>query len=404
VTGSYAAAAATLAHDKGSFDRARKALANSRSERQYPLLDNKIITAWNGMMIAACADAFRILEHKPYRRAAERAASFALENLATPTGALKRIYRADGTELDGYLEDYAYLADGLLALHTATGTQRWLDAASAVVDQMIERFWDAPHGGFYYSQAAADDLIVRVKEATDSALPSANAVATRCLTVLARKTGRQDLELMATRTLRAFGGAMTQQPAAYTSMIDAAWDYHTTLDRVVQGPQIQLPSIGTAAQSVLLDPMIKAVVTAVASMSKESVVAGGRFTALVDLRITPGWHINANPATEQWLIPTSLTVNSLDLPVELLEVDYPPASRLSVASMEDSLDVYQGTVRLSSALKMASAAVPGQHGIVRLIVQYQVCDDGGVCLQPAEWVGAVRLQVAGCRKRVRDDG
>ena len=391
--GTYAQAANTIGEDDGTLARARRALHRRRSEREYPLLDDKIITAWNGMMIAACAEAFRILGQERYRQAAEGAASFALEHLATPQGALKRVYRTDTAKHDGYLEDYAFFADGLLTLNAATGKQLWLDAASAIVDQMVERFWDPQAGGFYYSQEGGDDLIVRVKEATDSVLPSANAVATGCLIEVARRTGREDLGLKAAQALRAFGSAMAQQPSAYTSLIRVAWDHlrHPPDDPAVGTGQTGLQRLSIGMTQAVARP--DSIVKAVAALSVEAVAAGERFEAHVDLRIAPGWHLNANPATEDWLIPTSLTVNSLDLPVEVLKVQYPPARHLYVAAMEDSLDVYDGTIRLSSTLKMSAAAGAAQ-GVVRLIVQYQACDDGGVCLQPAEWIGVMPLNVA----------
>ena len=393
IAGSYAQAAATLDLDDGNFEEARRVLYRSRSERRYPLLDDKIITAWNGMMIATCAEAFRILGHEPYRRAAERAASFAAEHLVTDQGALKRVYRASAAKHDGYLEDYAYLADGLLVLYAATGTRRWLDLATAIVDQMVARFWDPEVGGFYYSQEGGDDLIVRVKKATDSALPSANAVATRCLITLASHSGREDLRSKASQTLRAFGGVMARQPSAYTSMIGAAWDLldpsQAHAHDTARQSRVELPSPGMAQTVAPPDSIVR--VAAVLSM--DQVAPGETFQAFVDVRIAEGWHLNANPASEHWLIPTSLTVNSLDLPLEVQGVRYPEPKRLHVAGTEDSLDVYDGTVRLVSTMQLSSKAPVGQDGIVRLIIQYQACDDGGICLQPAEWVGVISVRV-----------
>jgi len=269
--------------------------------------------------------------------------------------------------------------------------RRWLDLATLVVDQMISRFWDTQGGGFFYSQEGGKDLIVRVKKATDSALPSANAVAVRCLITLARQSGREDLRMKAVKTLRAFGGVMAQQPSAYTSLIGSTWDY---VGGASQGhgddakPQVELMA---PAQTVALPDSI---VRATVALSTDQVAPGDTFQTSIDVRIAAGWHLNANPASEQWLIPTSLTVNSLDLPLEVKAVQYPEASRMHVAGTEDSLDVYDGSIRLTSVMQLSPEAPVGQRGDVRLIIQYQACDDTGICLQPAEWVGVVPVRVA----------
>lgn len=398
--GSAGAAAAFSTPDDG-LDQARQALLRSRSQRRYPLLDDKIITAWNGMMIATCAEAYRVFGHQPSREAAERAADFVTQHLVTSEGALKRVYRSDGVrgraKYDGYLEDYAHFTDGLITLYVATGSRRWLEFATDVADQMVIRFWDTEAGGFYYSQAGGEDLIVRVKDASDSALPSANAVAIRCLITLSGYAGRDDMQRKAAQALRSFGGAMTRQPSAYTSMIGAAWDYmrDLPLDQRSAGsvPLVQLPNAETRALS-LPDSIVKGQVTVKGSdQISYQITPGATSEVFVDLQIAAGWHINANPASDDWLIPTTITMNSLNLPLELQGVEYPEASRIGVPGTEDSLDVYDGTVRLITAVKLSSTATASLRGDLRLIVQYQACDDDGICLMPAEWVGVVPLRV-----------
>lgn len=399
VAGGSGRAAAAFDAPGDDLEQARQTLLRERSQRRYPLLDDKIITAWNGMMIAACAEAYRVLGHQPFREAAERAAVFVARHLSTSEGALKRVYRLDGVrggggaKYDGYLEDYAHFADGLVTLYAATGARRWLELATAVADQMVIRFWDVEAGGFYYSQEGGNDLIVRVKDATDSALPSANAVAVRCLIALSRHTGRDDLQRKAIEALRAFGGAMGRQPTAYTSMIAAAWDSmeDRTRDTFAGGSTsaAQLPT--SRAQAIDLPASI--VEAQVMVGGSDHVRPGDTFKLFVDLSIAPGWHINANPTSDDWLIPTTFTVNSLDLPLDLQAVEYPEVRRIGIAGTEDSIDVYAGSVRVTSRMKLSSKAEAGQRGDVRLIVQYQACDDDGICLMPAEWVGAVTLSV-----------
>ena len=124
----------------------RTSLRKARNEREYPLLDDKIITSWNGMMIAACAEAAAAFDDSRYRLRAEKAARFLLERMRSKSGELKRVYRNGTARQRAFLEDYAFLAEGLLALHRTTGEEQWLVEARRICDEMIVRFRD-PEGG-----------------------------------------------------------------------------------------------------------------------------------------------------------------------------------------------------------------------------------------------------------------
>src|SRR5262249_3590433 len=128
----------------------------ARAKRVRPFLDTKILTAWNGQMIAAYASAGRLLKESRYIESAARAAGFLLKNLRTTDGRLLRTYGAAPGEpakarVPAYLDDYAFLVHGLLCLHDATGTARWLDEARSLTDAMIRLFGDGDQGGFFYT-------------------------------------------------------------------------------------------------------------------------------------------------------------------------------------------------------------------------------------------------------------
>ena len=169
------------------LNKTRAWMFQYRAKRERPRTDVKILTAWNGLMIAGLADAGRILDDEKYIKAAKDAADFVLAKLASDDRRLKRSY-ADGTaKLNAYLDDYAFLANALIALHRATNDPKWLDEAKAITDKQIELFLDKRSGGFYFTSSDHASLIVRTKNPIDSALPSGNSVAAENLLYLSRR-------------------------------------------------------------------------------------------------------------------------------------------------------------------------------------------------------------------------
>ena len=163
----------------------RDKLLAVRNRRKRPLTDTKILTAWNGLMIRGFADAGRILDDERYKTAAARAADFVLKELQTDDNRLLRTYREGAAKLNAYLDDYAFLASGLIALHRATDDDRWLSAAAAITDKQIELFWDEQSAGFFFTSTDHETLIARAKKRTDNVLPSGNGVSAANLVYLA---------------------------------------------------------------------------------------------------------------------------------------------------------------------------------------------------------------------------
>ncbi|MFG0262967.1 MAG: thioredoxin domain-containing protein [Novipirellula sp. JB048] len=159
-------------------------LLTIRDKRPRPLRDEKVLTAWNGLMIAGLADCGRLLDRADYVEAATEAADFLLQQLAADEGVLRRDYAADAKKLDGYLDDYAFLVSGLIALHRAAGDARWIEAAESLSEKQIELFWDEQQGGFFFTTDAQSLLIVRMKNPTDGALPAGATVAAENLLYL----------------------------------------------------------------------------------------------------------------------------------------------------------------------------------------------------------------------------
>ena len=167
----------------------RAKLLAARDKRPAPLCDDKILTGWNGLMIAAYADGYRLLKVDKYRQIAEKAATFLFEKLRLPDGRLLRTFRLDRAKLPAYLEDYAFFTFGLLKLHAATGDARWLKEARSLADRMIADFEDRDEGGFFFTADGHESLLARAKDPFDNALPAGNSMAILDLMELYRVTG-----------------------------------------------------------------------------------------------------------------------------------------------------------------------------------------------------------------------
>jgi uncharacterized protein YyaL (SSP411 family) len=198
----------------------RHKLFEARSKRVRPGLDDKVLTAWNGLMIAAFARAAQTLDEPSYAADAARAADFVLTRLRTPDGRLLRTWSA-GHEprLNAYLEDYSFLIDALVELYEATFAPRWLDEALRLAGVMVEQFWDEKEGGFFFTGRDHEGLIARGKDPHDNATPSGNAMAVTGLLRLVKLTGRADLAAKAEATLRLYSGLMASHPMAASQML-----------------------------------------------------------------------------------------------------------------------------------------------------------------------------------------
>ena len=197
----------------------RKKLFDIRTKRERPLLDNKVLTSWNGMMIRGFADAGRLLENKAYVEAAEKAADFMLNNMIQEDGRLWRTNTQGESKLNGYLDDYANLIDGLLALHAATDDKKWLDAAIKLQTKQDELFWDEAKGGYFFTSADHEQLLVRGKKSVDSALPAGNSVSSGNLVYLHQKTGNTKFEEKAKKTVLSASGLLDRYPNSAPRML-----------------------------------------------------------------------------------------------------------------------------------------------------------------------------------------
>lgn len=203
----------------GIVRSARNRLFEERNRRIRPQRDDKILTDWNGLMIAALSRGSQVLGDATYAQAAEQATQFILKRLVTPHGRLLHRYRDASSDITAHLDDYAFMVWGLIELYEAVLEARYLKEALDLNQQMLERYWDGEKGGLFFTPDDGERLIVRKKEIYDGAVPSGNAVAMLNLLRLARLTGRVDLEEKAEEISRAFSGHIAQMPSGYTQFL-----------------------------------------------------------------------------------------------------------------------------------------------------------------------------------------
>jgi hypothetical protein len=225
-----------------AIERGKRVLFEAREKRIKPGRDDKVLTAWNGLMLASMAEAGAVLERPDYVQAAAGAAQFCLTRLRDGNGRLLRSYKDGQSKFDAYLEDHAYLADGFLALFQATFDVRWLEGARGLADEMLARFWDEEAGGFFdtASDHADQALIIRPKNITDNAIPSGNAVAATVLlqlSILAGPSGdggqAEAYYRHAVETLRLMSASMARYPRAFGQALSALDAYLASAKEIV---------------------------------------------------------------------------------------------------------------------------------------------------------------------------
>lgn len=203
------------------LERSRERLFAVRKQRIHPFKDDKVLTDWNGLMIAAFAKAGQGLDEPAYVEAAKKAADFLLRALRDDDGRLVKRYRQGRAGLTAHINDYAYVIWGLLDLYEATFEVPYLQTAADLQHTMLTHFWDEQQGGFFYTANDSEKLLTRRKDAIDMALPSGNSVAALNLLRLERMTANTAFADKAAALLRAFAGEVSQYPSSYSLMMSA---------------------------------------------------------------------------------------------------------------------------------------------------------------------------------------
>lgn len=206
---------------KEEVEKIRLKLFHAREKRIHPHKDDKILTDWNGLMIAAMAKGAVAFKNERYLNTAIKAANFILSNLFTSNNGLLHRYKDGSSEIQGYLTDYSFLIWGLIELYEATFEIFYLKSALELHQKQIERFWDDNIGGFYFTAIDSEELLTRQKEVYDGAIPSGNSIAALNLLRLSYLTGNYELEEKADILNRVFSEKIKSNPLAYTQFLIA---------------------------------------------------------------------------------------------------------------------------------------------------------------------------------------
>ena len=217
-------AGVTESHLRGVIERGRRVLYDVRAQRVWPGRDDKVLTAWNAMMLHAFAEAARVLESDEYRATAVRSAEFLLRELR-PEGRLLRTWKEGRAKIGAFLEDHALLVDALLAVYEATWDARWVREARALADAMLEHFWEEDEGQFYDTAADAETLVVRPRDVFDNATPSGNSAAAMALLRLGELVGESRYTRVAARVLGAMADLVERVPSGFGHLL-CALDFH----------------------------------------------------------------------------------------------------------------------------------------------------------------------------------
>ncbi|MDA2934777.1 thioredoxin domain-containing protein [Acidobacteria bacterium AH-259-D05] len=202
------------------LEQGRHKLLESRGKRPRPGLDDKVLTAWNGLMISSLALGYQVLQEEKYLKAAERAAKFITDKLyEEDSRILKRRYRAEEAAIQGLISDYAFFIQGLLDLYESSLDGRWLILAMDLTETQNRLFWDVDNGGFYSTPGKDPSILIRMKEDYDGAEPSPNSVAVLNLLRLSQMSGNKKWGEMAERAIQAFQRRLKPSPQAMPQMM-----------------------------------------------------------------------------------------------------------------------------------------------------------------------------------------
>jgi uncharacterized protein YyaL (SSP411 family) len=372
------------------FAVSRQKLLEVRNKRPKLLRDEKILAGWNGLMIGAFARAGVSLKQPEFVRTAEKAAQFVMADMRDPQGRLLHTHTAGQSKLNAYLDDYAFLIDGFLALHEATGDAKWLRAAKQFQDDQLKMFRDEAGGAFFFTSHQHEELLARTKNCYDGVLPAGNSVSARNLLKLAKLTREQRYLDEARTIVDLFASNLDQSPRGLTVLALAISEL-LAQDQPVGQLGLTIPK--ALAQTNPTDtaptdgPLIQVSnqkeeppkkderVRAQAFLSVDKLPAGSSCQMIVVLNIAKGWHVNANPPNPDYLKPVKISWKSKHK-VELVEVKYPKGAPFRFKGSDEDAMVYEGEVQIRSLVQIPKEAA-GQTEDMEITINYQACNDDG---------------------------
>ena len=389
-----------------------KKLLAARQQRRRPARDDKILVSWNGLMIRALAKAGVILQKPEYVQAAERAANFLLTQLRTDDGKLLHGYAGGKARLNAYLDDYAYLIEGLLSLHLATNEEKWANAAQRLTEMQMSMFWDEEGKACFFTSHDHEKLLARTKNPYDSVLPSGNSVTVRNflrLSSIGRQTQYRD---KARESLELFTPLIEGAPGGMTNMALALAEFLDTTETADRRPRARGPYAGISPDESPAAPSDvrlisgnkkedgksskkekQALVTGEAILSYDKLPPGKTSKVLIKLKLEKGWHIHANPPGDKELdTATEISLEESALGIELDKLAYPKGKSVPRIPEGEPQSLYEDAVSVFGELVVPESAA-GKSEEVVVKVFYQACNDK-TCRAPTDLEIKVPVKVA----------
>lgn len=336
----------------------RKKLLTARNQRPQPARDEKIVTATNALAILGFTAAAHALDDKALLQVAIRTADWEWSQAFDPnTGLLRHQFFHGHAGDDGFLDDYALLAQAYLALHAATGDALWLNRAQQVIDAMLKRFTLA--SGALATTWDHADLLVAPPAEGDSVQPSGQSAAIVALLELAAATDKSHYAVAANRALTPLAGQVAAQASGWGALLGP-----------LSRPKLKLLLASADHQGAGGQGLPNSADQVQAAASLSSTANGAAL--VVSIAVAPGYHINANPASDADLISTELTVAGHDG----LRVNYPPAQQFKAPFAPQGIAVYSGKIQFHVQLPAMPSA------LLQLRLRVQACNDQ-YCLTPA---------------------
>jgi uncharacterized protein len=361
------------------LQKVNQALLAERSKRDQPATDDKSLAGWNGLMIAGFADGGRVLSDERYLAAARAAADAVLTKMRDPAGGLLRSMRDGHAQIDGFLEDYACMIRGLLALHRATNEKRWLDEAAKLAHAAKDRFWDASSGGYFDTREGQSDLFIRIKSVYDGAVPSGNSLMLLNLLDLAECTKDERWRDDAEASMSALSSVIADHPTGCVLAVAALRKMNGMLGASPIAATPNLPAVpDKPAASITADrpsPTNENKVVAFATPKEVTVKPGTPAAFEITTEILKGWHVNTNAPGDEFVIPLKIELTGCE-GLELTP-QYPPGEAFKAGGADATVQVYQGKIIIPVTLEQVGKF----SGQPRLQLTYQACNDK-ICLEP----------------------
>ncbi len=335
----------------------KQKLWNTREKRKSPLHDDKVITAWNAMMIKSFAYVGQQLNKQDYIDTAINAANYILNINQITNGQLSRSSLAGQASIPALQEDYAYLAEALLQIYDATLDTHWLNKASTLTNEMIEYFWDEENGGFFMNTQNTENLLPALpKEINDNATSSGNSVALKTLVRLASRTGKQQYKTYAQQLVRTYSDDITQRPYICSYLICGLLEMFT-------GEQ--------SANKWCAEGNIH--------ISSSYLRKKDKYKITLTIKIKDGWHLNQVQDESNNPVPVKIESN---LGLKIINVIYPEPISKTLGFQTKPANIYENEIQITfNIMKENKETLNFPENLLKFKLELQACDDNK-CLAP----------------------